>query len=77
MKMELKQISLQEAKKYKLLGRAFGVNLEHCIKEGKLHCKDFEKRAKYYVVISHIKSDNSGDRFISNSNEVMVAEFYE
>ncbi|KKP93364.1 MAG: hypothetical protein UR98_C0005G0016 [Parcubacteria group bacterium GW2011_GWA1_36_12] len=75
----LKKISLKDAEKksYTLLGQAFGVSLEHCIQEGLLHCKDFEKRAKYYVVESGLQFEDASKKFITNSNSMMVIIFYE
>lgn len=76
---KLKQITSKEAREkgYKLLGQGWGTNLEYCIYEGVLHCKNFEKRAKYYVILSHIKSGDPRHKFASNTNEVMLVEFYE
>lgn len=73
----LKQITSEEAEKYDELGEAFGVDLDHCIREGKLHCKNFEKRAKYYVIIRHIKSETGEHKFITNQSSMMVVKFYE
>jgi len=75
--MQLKKISLKESKKYKLLGEALGINLDHCIEEGMLHCENFEKRAKYYVIISHFKREKPLDVRNMNLNETMIVEFYE
>ena len=74
---KLKQITPKEAEKYNLLGQAFGIDLEHCINEGKLHCKNFEKRVKYYVILSHIKSETGEHKFITNQPSIMVVKFYE
>jgi hypothetical protein len=76
-KMNLKRISSKKSSQYKKLGRAFGVNLEHCIKEGILHCSNFKNRVKYYLVISQIKREEPLDVQIENLNEMMVVEFYE
>jgi len=73
----MKQITPEEAKKYNKLGEAFGVDLNHCINEGKLHCKDFEKRAKYYVIVSMIKSETGEHKFITNQSSMVVVKFYE
>ena len=76
--MKLKEINSKEAKKYKLIGQAFGINLSHCIKEGKTHCSDFEKRAKYYVIKLDINAEeNLNIKFLTNFNKIMIVEFYE
>jgi len=77
MTFKLKQITSEEAKKYNELGEALGVDLNHCIDEGKLHCKDFEKRVKYYVIVTMIKSETGEHKFITNQPSMMVVKFYE
>jgi hypothetical protein len=75
--MQLEQITPKEAKKYKKLGGAFGISLDHCIEEGRLHCPNFDKKAKYYVVKLDASADDENVKFITNNNTMMVVEFYE
>ena len=72
----LKRINSKEAKKYKLLGKAFGVNLKHCIQEGLLHCEDFKEKAKYYVLISNIIAKDTDTQILTGQDSMMVVEFY-
>jgi hypothetical protein len=75
--MQLKEISEEQAKKQKLIGTAMGIDIDHCIFEGMKHSKNFKKRAKYYVVKIQINDFNENARLITNSNEMMVVDFYE
>lgn len=77
MNLNIKQITLKKAEKYNKLGEAIGTNLEHCIHEGTLHCRNFLKRVKYYVIKAHIKSETGEHKFITNQPEMMVVNFYE
>jgi len=75
--MELKQINPIDAKKYKQLGEAFGINFEHCVSEGMLHCENFKERARYYVIRLALNSENEETKFLTNTNNMVIVEFYE
>jgi len=74
----LTRITLKQAKEKKLsvFGSAIGTDIGHCIYEGTLHCKDFPKRAKYYVVVNAIKDISKNARKKINKGQLVKINFY-
>ena len=76
---KLKIITLKEVKELKLrkLGEAWGASLGQCIYEGMLHCKDFDKKAKYYAINKAARFDDKNKKFITNARSIIIVGFYE
>ncbi|MEM3405927.1 MAG: hypothetical protein QW117_03090 [Candidatus Pacearchaeota archaeon] len=74
----LKRITLKEAEenKYKFLGGGAGTSFEHCCFMGLKYCKDFRKKAKYYVVVSDIKDTTENAIKKLNQGKCVVIRFY-
>lgn len=73
--MELKQINETEVRNHKLLGIAFGASLMHCVHEGAAHCRNFEKRVKYYYVVYEIFSKKN--KILTGTKRMTLIKFFE
>lgn len=69
----IKEINAEEKKNRKLIGKAAGISLPHCVSMGRRYGADFEKRAKYY----HFSGDFDESLEKLRNQGCIVVEFYE
>jgi len=72
---EITELSEENLKECKLLGKGFGIDIYHCLYLANKHCKDFMDRVAGFRVIkddeqAKIFSETTGKEYIS-------VEFYE
>jgi len=48
--LSLEEITTNEHEGKELIGKAYGLNINHCVYLGTRHCKDFLERVKWYYI---------------------------
>jgi len=56
---KIKEINEKRVKGYKLMGKAEGMNLFHCLHLGSKYCKNFYDRVVAYLIVKPTKGKNN------------------
>lgn len=72
---DIRELTEEEAKSHKLLGKAFGINFGHCMYIAQSHCQNFRNRVVGYRLI---KNDQTASVMEDATDYQYIAvEFYE
>jgi len=72
---EIIELSEENSKDYKVLGKGYGINIDHCLQLANKYCEGFLNRVVGYRIINNDKRTKMFST--ATKKECIAVEFYE